>query len=140
VVEPVAEVVREPEPLPVVEEARPQNAAAAAPATAPELPLTAPEAPPARVEVEERAEASGLAALAAAAGGQARVEVPPATPPEAAQPQPSETSRRFLDPLGSVTLDARPQPAEAPQPGQRFRSSVLSEDKMRPAWERKYVD
>ena len=120
------------------------------------LPVETPTPPPVVNEVPEEHSlhepVNNLAALAAAAGGQARVV--PATVPERSVPEhsvptptapqaeaaPSETSRRFLDPLGSVNLNASEQPTEAPQPNQRFRSSVLSDDKMRPAWERKYVD
>ncbi len=64
-----------------------------------------------------------LAALAAAAGGQARSQ---------------DTARRFLAPLGSVKIGEQ---ADEPRPATpRFRSTVLDDDKLRPAWERKYVD
>jgi cell division protein FtsZ len=88
--------------------------------------------------VEPAAEATaaadhGLAALAAAAGGQARLFGGAAEFADA-----HETSQRFLQPLGSVKLqDAAPEPNPT---GQRFRSTVLDDDKLRPAWERKYVD
>ena len=119
--EPVPEPTPEPEPVmtdPVLEEVEP-SAEIAAPESEPEP-------------------AESLAALAAAAGGQARrvesvdVEMP--------SPAPSETSRRFLDPLGAVKLGGDEQPAQPTHSSQRFRSSVLGDDKLRPAWERKYVD
>ncbi len=119
VVEPDPEPVFEPEPEPVVE-------------AAPE-----PEPQPER-QVEPGAD---LAVLAAAAGGQAReaaVAVP--SPESETAREPSETSRRFLDPLGAVKLSGEEQPASPTQASQRFRSSVLGDDKLRPAWERKYVD
>jgi NAD(P)-dependent dehydrogenase (short-subunit alcohol dehydrogenase family) len=99
-----------------------------------------PEPEPAKVETSDEipAAAESLAALAAAAGGQARqVEVVEA---EISTPAPSDTSRRFLDPLGAVKLEAVEQPAQPTHSSQRFRSSVLGDDKLRPAWERKYVD
>lgn len=131
------------EPLPVASEPPVEMEE---PIRAEPLPVEAPMPPPVVIEVpEERAlhePVNNLAALAAAAGGQARVVPASVSKPMAPQAEatPSETSRRFLDPLGSVNLNASEQPTEAPQPNQRFRSSVLSDDKMRPAWERKYVD
>ena len=80
--------------------------------------------------------------MAATAGGQAReaVAATPADTDPATTREPSETSRRFLDPLGAVKLTGEDQPASPTQASQRFRSSVLGDDKLRPAWERKYVD
>ena len=69
--------------------------------------------------------------MAAAAGGQGRVADATAA---------SETSARFLEPMGTVKLGGGEQPSEATGTGQRFRRSVLNQDKSRPAWERKYVD
>jgi len=74
-----------------------------------------------------------LAELAAAAGGRGR-SAPVGAPPG----NPAETSRRFLEPLGTVQLDG--QPPQVRPVAQRFRSTVLDDDKLRPAWERKYVD
>jgi hypothetical protein len=62
---------------------------------------------------------------------------------DAAEPdaggEPSPTGRRFLTPVGTVPVEQPTEPAEPPR-GQRFRTSVLGDDKLRPAWERKYVD
>lgn len=71
-----------------------------------------------------------LAEMAAAAGSGA-----PGTPAA-----PSATSQRFLEPLGTVKLTGDDQADVATETSQRFRRSVLSQDKSRPAWERKYVD
>ncbi len=69
------------------------------------------------------------------------VPMPPAEAPQATQaPEPSETSARFLEPMGTVKLAGGEQATEATETSQRFRRSVLSQDKSRPAWERKYVD
>jgi cell division protein FtsZ len=102
---------------------------------APPMPATPhpAKAEPAARQFAERQTASTdhaeLAAQAAAAGGAPR-EVGPA----------SETSQRFLEPMGKVPLEPQQQAERAGATGQRFRSSVLSNDKTRPAWERKYVD
>jgi len=113
--------------------------------------------PPPPAAMTEPQTVRNLAALAAAAGGakptvaahegtavgpftpdqQAAPAPPPAASPSAREP--SETSRRFLDPMGEVALEGASQGPAAPA-GQRFRSSVLGDDKLRPAWERKYVD
>jgi len=115
------------------------------PESAPELELVVEPEPavaePVPAEVEATAEsvaAESLAALAAVAGGQARPVA--AVPAEEPAPEPSETSRRFLDPLGAVKLVGSDQSDRPTQASQRFRSSVLGDDKLRPAWERKYVD
>lgn len=50
----------------------------------------------------------------------------------------TDTSRRFLEPLGAVKLQE--ETLDAPPTGERFRSTRLGEDMLRPAWERKYVD
>jgi cell division protein FtsZ len=88
----------------------------------------------------QEAVGGGLAALAAAAGGQARVVEPSASVPASAPAPASDTSRRFLDPMGAVRIGGQDQPPTTAPAGQRFRDSVLGDDKMRPAWERKYVD
>jgi len=117
---PESEPEREPEP-------GPESAA---------MPEPLPEPIAATAVAEPVAEpAVALAALAAAAGGRARLEDPA---PE--QPTGTETSRRFLDPLGSVSLRDQTPPPGAQPAAQRFRSTVLGDDKLRPAWERKYVD
>jgi len=83
------------------------------------------------LDVGERMPVSRLAEMAAAAGQGEPITPAPAT---------SETSQRFLEPMGTVKLAGEEQGTRATETNQRFRRSVLSPDKSRPAWERKYVD
>jgi hypothetical protein len=149
---PPAEMVVTPEPDAVAEEPSPEPAPREFAETAAALREADPVADPdtreaALAEPPRQEVARDLAALAAEAGGRAReivAETPsPGTAAVAEDPagrEPSETSRRFLDPLGAVKLSGEDQPANPTQASQRFRSSVLGDDKLRPAWERKYVD
>jgi cell division protein FtsZ len=128
VVEPIAEAAQDPVPVDVEVDAEVMTSEAAVADSEPEVSLAAEQV----VEPEPVAEpASALAALAAAAGGGAR-DVPTAAP--------SATSQRFLEPMGTVKLSGTDQADAATETNQRFRRSVLSQDKSRPAWERKYVD
>ena len=111
------------------------------PYTPPRVRLLAGAAPPpaegaaAAADAESVAASSTaeLAAMAAVAGGRDRDEEAPAR-------QPSETSQRFLEPLGKVKIGGDEEPRPGGETTQRFRPSVLGNDKTRPAWERKYVD
>jgi cell division protein FtsZ len=133
------------EPVPSPEPA-PEPARAAEPPPA----MEAMPPPPEQQERHEKAATENLAALAAAAGGRERTiePAPPAMPtapagppadPDAPGQDASPTSRRFLDPVGSIPIDPGETTGQ-PRAGSRFRSSVLGDDKQRPAWERKYVD
>jgi cell division protein FtsZ len=133
-------VAAEPEPVAELElMAEPETVAEPESVADPEPVVTVAEPAPVEVEAAPESDAAeSLAALAAVAGGQAR----PVAAVDAGEsaPEPSETSRRFLDPLGAVKLASSDQSDRPTQASQRFRSSVLGDDKLRPAWERKYVD
>ena len=120
------------------------------------VPDPVPEpAPEPAVILERPADTARLAEMAAAAGQS--VTMVPETPAVLETPTPmessatvetpspveisaSETSQRFLEPMGTVKLSGEEQNTTATETNQRFRHSVLSHDKSRPAWERKYVD
>jgi len=122
--EPVSEPEPEPEPeLELIEDPGPPASGVAAEPGEPDPWVKATD-PPAEMATTR------LAELAAAAGGGTAGEHAP----------PSATSQRFLEPLGTVKLSGGDQADVATETGQRFRRSVLSQDKSRPAWERKYVD
>ncbi|MEZ4388448.1 MAG: cell division protein FtsZ [Candidatus Krumholzibacteriia bacterium] len=143
----VAEPAPEPEPEPEVV-AAPTLAVEPAPAPEPEpevilgdeaVPL--PEEPGWLDEPEpsrdwEPAEVAPAPEVSVAAPATARL----AEMAAAAGAGGSATSQRFLEPLGTVKLTGQDQADAATETNQRFRRSVLSQDKSRPAWERKYVD
>lgn len=133
------EVVEETEPLAIVFADAPAEPEATSvqeldPEPAP-FPEPAEAGPPASLRTAA-ANLADLAALAASAGSGTSERVHSAIVPDAA----SETSKRFLEPMGAVKLKGEEQPETATETNQRFRRSVLGSDKIRPAWERKYVD